>query len=238
MTGNHSAESWSYIAHNRPPHRESPEARRRQGRGRASLSRPISVGSARLVAPGPPIMNHQGTPQRPHLGMITPNAPSSTPHRTASPTWEPTPVGSTDSSSSHHTTGTLFGRAAGNGTATEEPSPSVAVGSGVNPAEPRPSSLGATHHTQGPYYDQSTDQWYEMFPNGSGRTSLPSIATYRPRPMGSSSLPPLFYEHTPDSFSATSASMMNSNYHSGHVNGSQDGTYGHVQHRWSGQFLN
>lgn len=235
MTGSHASESWTYTAHNRPQHREAAEvSRRRQGRGRAGLNRPISVGSTgpssttRLVAPGAPIMSHQAYAPRAQLGAATPNAPSSTPHRSASPTPIPIPQ-RTEVAPSH------FGRAAGNASTAEEPSPSVAVGSGVNPApEQRPSSLGSAHHAQGPYYDHSSDQWYALFPQG--RTSLPPIASaYRPQLIDPSSLPPLFPEHAPASFSSGSA---NTNYSPGQGNGAPDGMYGHLQHRWSGQFLN
>jgi len=101
----------------------------------------------------------------------------------------------------------------------------------VNPD--RPSPLGNVHHFPAPYFDHSSDQWYEMFPSQSGRTSLPSIASYHPRPMDSSSLPPLFHDQVPDGFGAPT----NMSY-PGQNDGPQDGTYGHLQHRWSGQFLN
>jgi hypothetical protein len=227
MTGTQWPES---MVHRRPSgaqHRESPETRRRQGRGRAGLNRPISIGSARFVAPTAPVMNHQVASQRAHLSLITPNAPSPTPHRSASPT----PIHqAAERSSSHNTSASFPGRASGV-TPTEELSPSVAVGSGVSPTE-RPVSLGTAPHAHGPYYDHSTGQWYEMF--HPARTSLPSIASYRPR-MDSGSLPPLSYALIPDVFGGT---LTSSNYPPGQNDDSQDGVYGHLQHGHSSQFLN
>lgn len=221
MSSTQGSEAWSYTSNNRPPHRESPE-RRRNGRGRASLSRPISVGSARYVVPP---MNPPNAAQRAHLGLITPNAPSPTPHRSTSPA----PMQQHGDGPSPRNI-PLPSRSSG-AAQVEEPSPSVAVGSGVNPE--RPSSFGSSHHIPAPYFDHPNDQWYEMFPSHGGQTSLPSIASYRPRPMDSSSLPPLFHDQVPDGFGAsTSMSYPVQN------DGAQDGTYGHSQHRWSGQYLN
>jgi hypothetical protein len=229
MTGNPSSESWSYTSHNRGPHRESPE-RRRQGRGRASFGRPISVGSARFVAPGAPAMNHQGASQRAHA-LVTPNAPNPTPHRSSSPT----PLRTEGGASSSHIAGpSLSGQPSGTANTAEEPSPSVAVGSGVVPDQ-RSSSLGNVPQIPQPYFDHSTDGWYDAFPSHGGRTNLPPIANYRPRPMNdSSALPPLFHEQIPDGFGGPPT---NPSFPPGQTEGPRDGSYAHFQNRWSSQFL-
>ena len=197
------------------------------------MNRPISVGSPRFVAPTAPIMNHHSSSQRAHLGLGTPTAPSSTPHRSSSPTpMQPGP----EASSSHNTASSFSGRPSGPTSSAEEPSPSVAVGSGVGPSE-RSSSLGNLHHAQAPYFDHSSEGWYDMFASQSGRTSLPPIATYRPRPMGdSSALPPLFQEQIPDVFGGAAT---NQGFPTGQGDGSRDGTYGPLPtNRWSSQFPN
>jgi hypothetical protein len=237
-TGNQASESWSYSSHNRVSQRESPETRRRQGRGRAGLSRPISVGSARYVAP---TMNHHSASQRAHLGLVSPNAPSPTPHRSTSPGQMQQGSGG---SSPPRSIGIPFpGRPLSIAVSTEEASPLVVIGSGVSASEGS-SSLGATRHSHGPYYDQSTDQWSEVFPQHlthNGRTNLPPIANYRLPPMDTRSLPPLFHEHQriQDGSAGNSQTSMGSpNYPSGQSDSSQDSSNRGVQHRWSGQFLN
>lgn len=232
MTGTQPGESWSYSSHNRAPQRDSPE-RRRQGRGRASFGRPTSVGSARFVTPSAPVMNHHAASQRSHT-LVSPTAPTPTPHRSASPTPAATAA---EASSSRNANSSFAGHPASNSAAVEEPSPSVVVGSGVGPSE-RSSSLGNAPQIPPTYFDNSTDGWYDMLQSQSGRTSLPSIASYRPRPMDNSSpLPPLFQEQLPDGFGG---GLTASNFsQAGNVEGPREGTYGHAPtHRWSGQFLN
>jgi hypothetical protein len=129
MRGSGAPDAWSHS----PPRPRDSENRRRQARGRASLGRPTSVGSAhqaRLVAPIPP---NPTNAERPRLQSITPNTLDSNP--TTGPRRSITP-----GSTRQHSTGSvpiavtpLRNRLseASYPSPSEEVSPPVAVGSGV-----------------------------------------------------------------------------------------------------------
>ena len=131
MRGSGAPDAWSYSPPNRS--RDSPENRRRQARGRASLGRPTSVGSARLVAPGP--SNPQNV-QRAHLQSITPNTlnsvPANAPRRSITPGLNrqlsngPAPTAMTPPRSR---------LSEASSSSSEEASPPVAVGSGIAAGE-------------------------------------------------------------------------------------------------------
>jgi hypothetical protein len=126
MRGTGAPDTWSYAPPNRS--RES-ENRRRQARGRASLGRPTSVGSARLPTLGPP--NPQNI-QRAHLQSITQNTlnsiPATAPRRSITP-----------GLTRQHSTGTVptvvtpprSRLSETSSSSSEEASPPVAVGSGI-----------------------------------------------------------------------------------------------------------
>ena len=154
MRGNAAPDGWSsYSSTNRS--RES-ENRRRQARGRASLGRPNSINSPRLVAPGPP--NNQSI-QRPHLQSITPNTlnsiPPTAPRRSITP-----------GLIRQHSTGSVITAvtpprsrlSTASSPSSEAASPPVAVGSGITAGD-RPSPPG------GPRSYRDWNHWTDAYGN-------------------------------------------------------------------------
>ncbi|KAG0651001.1 putative RING finger [Hyphodiscus hymeniophilus] len=156
MRGSGVPDGWSSYS---PPNRSrESENRRRQARGRASGGRPTSVGSARLVASGPP--NHQVAPMRAHLQNITPNTLNSIP--TTAPRRSITPGLSRQHSTGSAPTVVTPPRSRlseASSPSSEEASPPVAVGSGIA-TEDRHSPPGGTR----PYRSWNTgSDPYESF---------------------------------------------------------------------------
>jgi hypothetical protein len=227
MTGSQASESWTYTSHNRVT---SPETRRRQGRGRASLNRPMSVGSARVVSPTSPITNPPNTSQRAHPGLMAPNAPNPPPHESTSP-------GQMQRRSEGFSHGVSFsGRPTIIATSAGEASSSI-----MRPAVEAPSLEHLMHY--GPYHDHPADPWYEASQqqwNNSGRASLPVTGHLLAPILNARPLPTSFHEqhHIPDVFPGhPQTSMGSSNYPSGQGDGSQDDRSRRLQQRWSAQFL-
>lgn len=108
--------------------RDSPERRRQQARGRVTLGRPTSVGSARYY--NPPTGSLQSVAHRGNAQILSQNSntnanihpASSMPHRPATP---PRQISDRQSESSSSTPSTHV-------SSSEETSPAVAVGSGVD----------------------------------------------------------------------------------------------------------
>lgn len=125
MRGSGAPDAWSHS----PPRARDSENRRRQARGRASLGRPTSVGSARLVAPNPPNPHNA---QRAQLQSITPNTLNSIP--TTAPRRSITPGLTRQHSTGSVPTAVTPPRSRlseASSPSSEEASPPVAVGSGI-----------------------------------------------------------------------------------------------------------
>ena len=119
------------------------ENRRRQARGRASLGRPTSVGSARLVAPGPP---NPPPVQRGHLQSITPNTLNSIP--ITAPRRSITPGLSRQHSTRSVPTAVTPPRSRlseASPPSPEEASPPVAIGSGITVRDFQPPTSGTRY---------------------------------------------------------------------------------------------
>lgn len=227
MTGSQASESWTYASHNRVT---SPETRRRQGRGRASLNRPMSVGSARVVSPSTPSTNPPNTSQRPHHGLMTSNTSNPPSQGTSSP-------GQVQRRSEGFSHGSSFpGRPTALATSLAEASSSLS-----RPAAEAPSLENLMHYSS--YRDHAADPWYEASQqqwNNSGRASLPATGHLLAPMVNSRPLPTTFHEqhHIPDTFSGhPQTSMGGSNYPSGPGDGSQHDRSRRLQQRWSAQFL-
>jgi hypothetical protein len=155
MRANGAPDPWSYS----PPIRtRDSENRRRPARGRASLGRPTSVGSARHLAPGlSTVQGHVQNLQRPHLQSVTPHNlnsinsfPVSTPRRSITPG-----LSRQHSTGSVPTAVTPRNRLSGDSSSSsEEASPPVAVGSAVATTDRHSTPSGSRSYLDYTWADQ------------------------------------------------------------------------------------
>jgi hypothetical protein len=130
------SDTWSFSSpSSRAAQRDSPERRRQQVRGRISLGRPTSVGSARYTNPSSSYQHsfHRGSFQGANANT---NGTGSLAHRAASPGFTRQNSDRSNDSTTYHHSPTHNRLSSGSiGRSSPEASPPVAIGSGVASAD-------------------------------------------------------------------------------------------------------